>query len=66
MKPVKIIFIAVFVLMAAVLSAPMWGGCGLNYQLCTTWCEVRHFNSSFEEIACKGGCSADKLSCLAK
>jgi hypothetical protein len=66
MKPGKIMFIAIFVLMAAILSAPLWGGCQFNYQLCNTWCALRHLNSSFEEIACKGGCSADKLSCLAK
>lgn len=66
MKPAKIVFISIVVLMAAVLSAPLWGGCNFNYQLCTSWCSIRHFNSSFDKIACKGSCSADKLSCLAK
>jgi len=66
MKPGKIIFAAIFILMAAVLSAPLWGGCNLNYQLCSGWCEIRHFNSSFERVSCKGSCSVDKLACLAK
>lgn len=66
MKTKKILFAGIFIFMAAVLTAPLWGGCGFNYTLCSTWCEIRHMNSSFDAVACKGACSADRLSCLAK
>ena len=66
MKLVKIISIAVTVLVVFILTAPVWGGCGFNYTLCSSWCEIRHFNSSFKNTACKGGCGADKLACLSK
>ena len=66
MKPVKIIAIVLIGLAVAILTAPVWGGCGFNYTLCSSWCEIRHFNSSFKSTACKGSCGADKLSCLAK
>ncbi|MCW8854446.1 MAG: hypothetical protein OQK76_09420 [Gammaproteobacteria bacterium] len=66
MKPVKIIGIAVVVLIIAILTAPVWGGCGFNYTLCSGWCEIKHFNSSFQSTSCKGGCGAEKLACLAK
>ncbi|MCW9014289.1 MAG: hypothetical protein OQL06_10945 [Gammaproteobacteria bacterium] len=66
MKAIKIIFIIIVLIITAVLSAPLWGGCEFNNQLCSLWCEARHFDSSFNETTCKGSCVADKLSCLAK
>ena len=66
MKPAKMLFIGLFIVMAAVLSAPLWGGCQFNYQLCSGWCNLRYFNFSFDRMTCKGSCSAEKLACLAK
>ena len=66
MKPVKLIIILLAVGIVAVLTAPVWGGCDINYKLCSGWCDIRYFNSSFEATVCKGGCGADKLACLAQ
>lgn len=66
MKIVKIAAIAVFLLVVAVLTAPMWGGCDFNETICSNWCELRHMNSELKTAACKASCAADKLSCLAK
>lgn len=66
MKPAKIIAIVAAVLIVAILTAPFWGGCQITNTLCSTWCDIRHFNSTFKSTACKGSCAADKMACLAK
>ncbi len=63
---IKTILILVVLFMLAVLSAPLWGGCDFNKQLCNAWCELRHFDSDLERITCEASCLADKASCLAK
>ena len=66
MKRLKLIVIALAILLVAILTAPLWGGCNITYSLCSSWCEIKHFNSSFKSTACKGSCAADKVACLAK
>ena len=66
MKIFKIIFIVIVLLIVAILSAPLWGGCSFNEEICSLWCEARHFDSSLNKTTCKGSCVADKLSCMAK
>ena len=62
----KIIVIVLALAAIAVATVPLWGSCDLNYQVCTTWCEAKHYNSDVKVATCKAGCSADKLSCLGK
>lgn len=63
---IKALLILVVLFVLAVLSAPLWGGCGFNEQICDAWCELRHYGSDLERITCKASCVADKASCLAK
>lgn len=63
---IKIIALAAIVFMVAVFTAPMWGGCGFNHELCSSWCSVRHMGSDVKAGICKTSCAADKVSCLLK
>ena len=62
----KIPLIVAAAMVVAVLTAPLWGGCGFNKQLCHSWCAVRHLGSDLKRIACTASCAADEVSCLAK
>ena len=62
----KIPLIVSAALVVAVLTAPVWGGCGFNRQLCNSWCEVRYIGADLKKVACKTSCTADEVSCLAK
>lgn len=66
MKLIKLVAIIVAVIVVALLAAPLWGGCGVKEDLCSSWCELRHFNSDMERLTCKASCAADKLSCMTK
>jgi hypothetical protein len=62
----KKILIAAVVIVVAVATLPLWGGCDLNAKACSTWCSVRHFNSDVKEAGCRARCATDKVSCLAE
>ena len=62
----KIALVVAAILVLAVITAPLWGGCGFNRQLCNSWCVVRHLDSDLRQVACKASCAADEVSCLAK
>lgn len=66
MKAVKIIATIAAALMIASISAPLWGGCNFNQELCQTWCDVRHIESKINKAACQASCLTDKVSCMAK
>lgn len=66
MKLLKITGIAAVIGIAAILTAPFWGGCKVVYQGCKISCDIRHFNSDFKRAACKTSCGADRLSCISK
>ncbi|ARN76206.1 hypothetical protein [Oceanicoccus sagamiensis] len=66
MKTIKYAASALAVFVVIVFTAPLWGGCNFNSNLCHSWCELRHFNSGFNEATCKASCLTDKLSCMAK
>ncbi len=63
MKTLQIILIILVIIIGGIFTAPYWGGCGINHQLCELWCEIRHFGSSFDKITCKGSCAADRVAC---
>ena len=63
MKAFQIILIVLIIIIGGIFTAPYWGGCGMNHKLCEFWCEIRHFGSSFETVACKGSCAADRVAC---
>ncbi len=62
----KIPLIVSAALVVAVLTAPVWGGCGFNKRLCNSWCEIRHHSSDLNKVTCKTSCIADEVSCRAK
>jgi hypothetical protein len=66
MKIARIAGIAVIIFIVAVFTAPSWGGCGMNHKLCSLWCDIKHINSSFDQVACKGGCGADRIACMSQ
>jgi len=66
MNKIKIAIVAAVVAVVAILSAPLWGGCNVAYQVCKLSCDVKHFDSKLKKAACKTSCGADKLSCLSR
>jgi len=66
MKAVQIIGAIVIFALVAFVSAPLWGGCDLNEDLCQTWCDVRYSDSAIQKGTCKASCVTDRLGCLAK
>lgn len=66
MKNIKLVGIAAVVAIVAILSAPLWGGCNVAFQVCKLSCDVKHFDSKLKKAACKTSCGADKLSCLSR
>ena len=65
-KVAKISSIVIILFIVAIYTAPSWGGCGMNYKLCSLWCNIKHFNSSFDQVTCKGGCGADRVACMSQ
>lgn len=63
MSKKKILIVIAVALLAAVLSAPYWGGCALVNKGCQTWCAVRYFDSAVSEASCKLECAAEKVQC---
>jgi hypothetical protein len=51
---------------AAVVSVPLWGGCDVNAKVCSAWCNVRHVNSDVKAAGCRARCQTDKLACIAR
>ncbi|MCG6975978.1 MAG: hypothetical protein LJE56_06135 [Acidiferrobacterales bacterium] len=66
MKLAKPAVIVALIIAVAVITAPIWGGCDFQYQTCSSWCDIRHFNSDLKKVACKTGCAADKVACLSR
>lgn len=66
MNKIKLAAIAAVVAVVAILSAPLWGGCNIAYQVCKLSCDIKHYDSEFRKTACKTSCGADKLSCLSR
>ena len=61
----KILLVAVL-LTVAVVTVPLWGGCGLAHDLKNIWCDVRYFNSDTAELSCKARALAANAECLAE
>ena len=61
----KILLLAA-VVVAALATVPFWGGCDVNAKICSTLCDVQHYDSDIKAAGCRARCSTDQLSCLAK
>ncbi len=62
----KKLVVIIGLLLVAVATVPLWGGCDLKGTTCSAWCSVRHFNSDAARLGCKARCAADKLGCIAR
>jgi hypothetical protein len=50
----------------AYLTLSFWASCDLRYDVCTAVCDVRHTDSDIEKMACKTGCTSERIGCVSK
>ncbi len=63
---IRLIIISIFVVVVALVTVPLWGSCGLQADICSNWCGVRHINSDIKVAACRAECVTKRLACMAK
>jgi hypothetical protein len=60
--------IALIIVVAAIAGAtlPLWASCGVQAEVCSKWCGIRHYDSGIKAAACRAECVGARLNCLAK
>lgn len=55
--------IIVVLLVAAAATIPLWGSCDLKADFCSTWCNIKHFNSDNKATGCRARCAMEAARC---